>query len=291
MEKTLSDEVANAPAPAADTAPAPAPAPTTAAAVLSGAAPAAPAAAPAPADPYAWLPEKHRVKGEDGSVNVEASAQKLAEAYRHAEKRIGSGDIPPKDADGYKITIPESLAETVKAEDLEKSADFKAFKASMHAAGLTQSQMDAVTAEMLQASKRTAEALAQQGPTLEKTAAELRTTWTNPQEYDKNMRMIDAAWAGFTDEADRPAIAEALKIPAVARLLAKVGAEIQEDQPIAAGSPEARSWQDQVDSLRADPAYTDRTHPKHAATVAQMEALYSKRYGNAKRSLGFTANR
>lgn len=231
------------------------------------------------------------MKGDDGSVNVEASAQKLAEAYRHAEKRIGSGDIPPKDPDGYKITIPETLAETVKAEDLEKSADFKAFKASMHAAGLTQSQMDAVTAEMLQASKRTAEAVMQQGPTLEKTAAELRTTWTNPQEYDRNMRMIDAAWAGFTSEEDRPAIAEALKIPAVARLLAKVGAEIQEDQPISAGSPEARSWEDQVNSIRSDPAYTDKSHPKHAATVELMNSLYAKRYGNAKRSLGFTANR
>ncbi len=283
-----------APAPApADTAPATetnTPAPTGAAAVLAGVTP-APAAAPAPADPYGWLPEKHRVKGEDGAINVEASAQKLAEAYRHAEKRIGSGDIPPKDPDGYKITVPEALAESVKVEELEKSADFRAFKASMHAAGLTQSQMDAVTAEMLQASKRTAEMVMQQGPSLEKSSAELRTTWQSPAEFDKNMRMIDQAWAGFADANDREALAEALKIPAVARILAKVGAEMQEDQPIAAGTPEARSWEDQVANLRADPAYTDKTHPKHATIVQQVADMYSKRYSGGKRSLGFAATR
>lgn len=32
-----------------------------------------------------WIPEKYRVVGEDGKLNVEGSARKLADAYTHLE--------------------------------------------------------------------------------------------------------------------------------------------------------------------------------------------------------------
>ena len=43
-----------------------------------------------------WIPEKFRVVGEDGKLSIESSARKLAENYSLLEKRMGSGDAPPK---------------------------------------------------------------------------------------------------------------------------------------------------------------------------------------------------
>ncbi|MGY5427887.1 hypothetical protein ACWQ3V_26735, partial [Enterobacter cloacae] len=42
-----------------------------------------------------WLPEKYRVMGEDGKLNIEGSARKLADAHTSLEKRLGSVGTPP----------------------------------------------------------------------------------------------------------------------------------------------------------------------------------------------------
>ena len=55
------------------------------------------------------IPEKYQVKKEDGSLDIEASSLKLAEAYGHLEKRMGSGDVPPKTAADYQIAVPEAF--------------------------------------------------------------------------------------------------------------------------------------------------------------------------------------
>lgn len=281
-------------APAAPAAPV-APAAPTGAAGLLGAAPAAPAtaaaaptttaAAPvAPATPWDAIPEKYRVKAADGQPDLGASALKLAEAYGHAERRIGTGDVPPKTADEYKAVVPEALAGKVDAAALEASDDFKAFKTSMHAAGLTQKQMDAVTGELLARSLKLQESV--QGPTLEQAAAELRKTWRGDAEFSQATTRMDKAWSAFATDGDQEQIAEALKIPAVARLLAKVGAEMEEDTPIQAGTPAAKTWDEQVTALRSNPALMDRSHPQHKQLQEQMTALYNSRYGAKPHKLG-----
>ena len=58
-----------------------------------------------PADPGddSWLPEKHRVLDAEGKLDEAASARKLADAYRHLEGKLGSGDVPPKSAEEYTL--------------------------------------------------------------------------------------------------------------------------------------------------------------------------------------------
>ena len=56
-----------------------------------------------------FIPEKFLVKAEDGTVDLEGSAKKLAENYGNLEKRMGSGDMPPKSAEDYQITVPDTL--------------------------------------------------------------------------------------------------------------------------------------------------------------------------------------
>ncbi|MDH2493336.1 hypothetical protein QDR33_17480, partial [Acinetobacter baumannii] len=49
------------------------------------------------------VPEKFKVTAEDGSVDYKATLSKMNESYTGLEKRIGSGDLPPKDVAGYKV--------------------------------------------------------------------------------------------------------------------------------------------------------------------------------------------
>jgi hypothetical protein len=43
----------------------------------------------------AWLPEKYRVTGADGKIDLEASGKKLGEGYAAAAARLGTGEVPP----------------------------------------------------------------------------------------------------------------------------------------------------------------------------------------------------
>ena len=64
---------------------------------------------------------------------MEATARKVAEAYTQAERRIGSGDVPPKTAAEYKVNVPEALASHFTAADLEKNAGFRSLIDGAHA--------------------------------------------------------------------------------------------------------------------------------------------------------------
>lgn len=271
-------------------------APTGAAGLLGGAPQAAAAAAPAtgqaeasqasaptaPAQPWDAIPEKYRVKTADGQPDIGASALKLAEAYGHAERRIGSGDVPPKTADEYKAAVPQALADKVTAEKLEQSEDFKAFRSEAHALGLTQKQFDGMVDAVMRRSFAAAEAA--QGPSLDQVSAELRKTWRSDAEFQQATGRMDRAWGAFAPDGSD--LAAALKIPAVAMLLAKVGAEMEEDQPIQAGTPAAKTWEEQVAAIRSNPAYLDASSPQHRQLKEQMDALYSTRYGTKQHKLG-----
>ena len=50
-----------------------------------------------------YIPEKYRTNKEDGTLDLEASSRKVAEAYKQLETRFGSGDVPPKTADEYAV--------------------------------------------------------------------------------------------------------------------------------------------------------------------------------------------
>jgi hypothetical protein len=255
-------------------------------ALQAGAAAPAPAPAPgaAPASPNAWLPEKHQVMKADGTLDLEASARKVADAYGHAERRIGTGDIPPQAVDGYKVNVPEALAEKIKAEDLAKSEDFKDFLGKMHAAGLTQKQLDAVSAEMLERGIK----LREQMPALDaaKAEADLRTTdgWKTDQEYGAKVRAAFSAGKQYGGEDFDGILADYGNDPRVIRLLANVGAELAEDtQPSAEAQAQA---QQSLDELMADPAYTNSRDPKHAMHVAKVNAMQAKVAGTKELATG-----
>lgn len=272
---------AAAPAPADAPAAAPAPAPTALAAHAAAPAPAATPAAPAPAPgPNDWAPEKHRVFKEDGvTLDESATARKIANAYHHAEKRIGSGDVPPESADKYALNVPEGLKDRIKGEDLAKSEDVKAFVGKCHAAGYTQAQIDVALGELLERGVKMREAQ----PVMD--AAECTATlrqldgWKTDQEYQAQMGKAYRAAAAYAgDQAELDAfLAKHGNDPVVARMLAKIGAELAEDTQ---ASAEASAQLNQnLDELMRDPAYLDDRHPKHALIKSRVDALHERLAG------------
>lgn len=268
------DEVTTAPAPAPAEAPAPAPAapaPAPASALAAGvnAAP-APAAAPA-VEP--GIPEKFVVKTADGQVDHAATALKLArDGYLPLEKRLGSGDVPPKTAQEYAVNVPQALAEKIKAEDLVKAPDFQEFMGKMHGLGLSQKQMDGVTAELLQrgVSMREQNAVMDEAECV--AALKQQDGWKTDTEYRANIRNAFRAAETYGDV--NAILKDYGNDPRIVSLLAKVGAELNEDTQ---ASPEAQAQiMETADTLMSSKAYLDPNDPQHRATVEKVSALMAR---------------
>lgn len=240
------------------------------------------------AEPNAWVPEKHRVVGQDGKLDIEASARKVAEAYGQLERRLGSGEAPPKTAEEYKVTIPADLAEKIKAEDLQKDAGFKADIAKLHAAGASQATVDAYVDAMLHRGVSMREGAAVMARAECEAALRTEEGWKSDQEYTK--RMGDAYHAAKTYAANEGDFTGILKDygndPRIARLLANVGAELQEDR---GGNPdESAQVQESLDTLMNSKAFLNSNDPQHQATLDKVTALTARLTGNKSVASGKT---
>jgi len=262
----------------------PAPAGGTPAPDAPPAAPDAPAAAPslladgakAPADqPAEFIPEKHRIMKEDGSLDLDASSRKLAEAYSSLEKRFGSGDAPPKDASEYKVTVPDALKEVF---DPAKDEGLQGFLKDAQAAGLNQAQMDLVLGKYFDIAPKLAAGAAQ----LDAKAAteELQKTWATEADFKRNVRN---AYTGASVAAQKAGINinEVMNgplgnNPQFLRLMAALGPEFQEDQ--APGGASMTSVED-INTLMNSEAYTNPRHADHAKVSARVKAYYDRKYG------------
>ncbi len=253
------------PAPAAEAPAAPAAQPSLLASVKAE----APAAAPPAGNE--WIPEKFRVTNGD-ALDVEASARKLAESYAGLEKRVGSGDVPPKSADDYTVAVPDAFKEVWQEDDR-----FKAFKADAIGAGLTQKQFDFVVGKYFNVVPELVQGAAQLDAA--KATEELRQVWTTDAEFKTNVGDALKAFEKYADPADRARIDEIGNNPVVLRILAKVGKETQE----AGGIPQQAgdTGADSVQDLMRSEAYLNAKHPDHKATSQKVQAYYAKKYGNA----------
>lgn len=226
------------------------------------------AANPAPATPHG-IPEKYLVKAGD-KVDVEASAKKLAEGYAALAKRLGSGDLPPATPDEYAPPLPE----TIKLDALKADPEYQGFLKAAHAKGITNAQLGFVIEEYARREQAKA-------PSPERTFSELQQVWQTPAEFQANARhafkAISAFGEGLTD-AEKAALDAN---PVALRVLARVGAQLNEDvAPILDGTAAAQTWDQKVAELRAHPAFMDRRHPEHDRVQQQITALYNRRHGS-----------
>lgn len=222
-----------------------------------------------------FIPEKLRVVKEDGSLDLDASSRKLAEAYGSLEKRFGSGEAPPKDASEYKITVPDTLKE---AFDPATDEGMKGFLAGAHAAGLNQAQVDFVMGKYFEMAPQLAAGAAQYDATT--ATAELKKTWATDADFTRNVRN---AYVGTNAAAQKAGldVAEIMNgplgnNPQFLRLMAALGPEFQED-PGAGGA--SMITQDDINSLLSSEAYSNPRHPDHAKVSAKIRAYFERKHG------------
>lgn len=270
-----------APAPAAPSpapaAPSPAPAAPAPESLLQkpGSATPAPAPgeppAPAPADELAWLPEKYRVLGADGKLDMAASSKKLGEGYGALAKRLGTSDAPPTAAADYKFAPPEALKD-VKLDDTLSDK----FRERAHKLGLSQSQYQGVVEAHLEMVPEVLDA------TLKLSAQEARTelskVWQSTAEYEKQLsnaqRAIEAAPEGIREDL----WTRFGRDPAFIQFAARMGSEMREDKPRvdAGGSPNPGG---EVEALMKSEAFRNPKHADHARVSAQVQQHFQRVHG------------
>lgn len=217
-------------------------------------------------DPHAWMPAKHRVMKDDGSLDVEASARKNAEAYGALEKRLGSSDVPPPSAGEYKINAPDSLKDVFEPDD----PGFKEFLTDAYAAGMTQKQMDAsmsgffrIVPKMLQANQEMDQ---------EACEAVLADVWKDQTERTGNYKAASRAIRVFGGERAERLENRYGNDPEIIWYFAQVGRELREDTSPRSSGPIASD----VQSLMANPAFSDPRHPDHERVSAQWREALNK---------------
>jgi hypothetical protein len=166
----------------------------------------------AQAQGLSWLPEQFHVKGDDGTVSVEASARKLAESYTQLQQVTRSTGLPPKDVSEYKIEVPESFRSSF---DPSKDGKLGDFLKRAHGAGMTQKHIDMVMGEFF----RVLGEVPQSPVVMSADVAEqeLSKVWATPEAMKTNI--------GYANHATQLAVAEAFRgdTEAMNRLSAKFG--------------------------------------------------------------------
>lgn len=226
-----------------------------------------------------FIPEKYRVNGADGALDLAQSSRKLAEAYGSLEKRLGSGDAPPKTHDEY---APKIEAEGFDWEEFKADEASQSFLKGAHAKGMTNAQVEFVIGEYLKAAGGLIEgnaALTQQ----EATAA-LREVWKTDQDMQQNVQASYRAVQAFANEGDgigsfTNLMAKYGSDPDFVAFAANIGRELNEDVPVNAGNPATdQDFAVKTSELRQQLQDLPAHDPKRAGIQQQLDALYAARY-------------
>lgn len=203
----------------------------------------------------------------DGTLDLEASARKNAEAYQGLEKRLGAGGAPPPSPGEYVIAAPEAMKDAFQPED----PGFKEFLTAAHASGMTQKQLDAAMGAFFNWAPKLVEA--QQTFDAETCVTQLREVWTDQKEYSQNFAAADRALKTYAGERYGKLAEKFGNDPDAIWLLANFGKELREDRTVDANGPSAEDLR----TLEAHPAYWDAKHPEHASVSSKVRELHAAR--------------
>lgn len=230
-----------------------------------------------PANPSTpdFIPEKLRVNKEDGTFDLDASSRKVAEAYTALEKRFGAGDVPPKEASEYKITVPDALKE---AFDPATDTGMQGFLTGALEKGMTQGQVDFVMGKYFEMAPQLVAGAKQYDEAT--CTTELAQLWTTDADMKRNVRN---AYVGATAAATAAGmdIGEIMSgplsnNPQFLRLMAAIGPEFSEDAQVGGA---AMTSQEDIGTLMNSEAYTNPRHADHAKVSKQVKSYYERKYG------------
>ncbi len=223
------------------------------------------------------IPEKYRVTKDDGTLDLEASADKLLGGHSALEKRLGSGDLPPKTAEEYVPAIEGFDEADIK--ELQADPLYQQFAKDAHAAGFSNAQLNFAIKTFFDRN------VAEAGMSNEDFRKALEPTWAADGGYEKNMASAMRVIKAYAPDATAEEIAQIPNSPLLAKVLAKVGRELGEDTPISLSPQQVGDWEGEVAKLKASEAYNNPNHAEHKQAVEKMTALFGQRYGKKERAL------
>lgn len=224
------------------------------------------------------IPEKYQVKKEDGSIDIEASSLKLAEAYTNLEKRIGTGDLPPKSAEEYQVAVPDALKDKWNPKEDPLLGEFLK---DAHAAGMTQKQVDLALSRYMDIAPKLVAGASQLSA--EECTTQLKSEWKTDDQYKAEVGNAYKAAVGYGGGDAEGIIKDYGNDPRIIRLLAKVGGEMGEDRspsPPGGSLPGGQS----VESLMASEAYTNPKHADHARVSKQIADHFARQAAAAEKA-------
>lgn len=252
-----------------------------------------PAPAPAPASVLGtgqgadFIPEKYRTNKEDGTLDLEASSRKVAEAYKHLETRLGSGDAPPKTVDEY--TVKLEGVEGFNWDEFKKDESTQSFLKGAHAKGLTNDQVQYVIGEYMKAAPGLIEGGAQL--TAQDCTAALKAVWADEAAMKTNVTASYRAAEAFASEPGKPGNFQSLMAkygndPDFIAFTANIGKELKEDSAINGGQVNEADFNVRASELRTQLAAMPQHDPKRAGLKAELDAMYDRKYNKPQSRLG-----
>lgn len=226
-----------------------------------------------------FIPEKYRVNGADGKLDLEQSSRKLAESYSHLEKRLGSGDAPPKTAEEY---APKVEVEGFDWEEFKTDEGTQSFLKGAHAKGMTNDQVSFAISEYLKLAPGLMAGNVQL--TQEECVAELKTVWPTDADFKANVQASYRAAQAFASEGDVPGSFDRLMAkygndPDFVAFTANIGKELNEDTTVNAGAATTDAdFAVKTTELRQQLQDLPPHDPKRKLVQQQLDAMYQQRY-------------
>jgi len=220
---------------------------------------------------FGWLPEKFKVTEGETGFDLAKSAQKMAQSYQELEKRIGAGDLPPQDINGYKVEIDgldwNALKDAPGMADVLEEA---------RALNYTSKQMEFMVKQVMM--NQPGETGAAGGFTEQQAQAELQKEWADPQVYRQNVNSaVNAVKSLFGNDAP-DFIRDYGNDPRIIKAFATLGREVGEDTLGRAAAPVESA--ETIDQLMQGEAYNNPNHADHKRASARVRAYFQKTYGN-----------
>ena len=224
-------------------------------------------------DNFEWVPEKHRVKGQDGTFDVQAMLRKVADANRSLEHRMGKVGHAPDSPDGYAPEVPEGI----NWDEWKADPKMQGFLKGAHAKGLTNDQVAYVLGQYTEEAKALMEAKA--GQKIDAMEAELRVKWSADGEFHRNLNGAFRVANEFLDPEDKAAIdSGALDSPVVIRLLANISKHMAEDVPVSGRTPPLVDDDKRLKEIDTELAAMGRNDPRRNAMLAEKMEIFTRKF-------------
>lgn len=213
----------------------------------------------------AHIPAKYW-DAEKGEVRLEA----MAKSATQLEKRMRDVGLPPETADGYTFEVPKALKDA--GVDLDPNLT-KAFREHALERGYTQKQYEGAMAFYMENLAAVADQASQLSA--QKAEADLLTYYKTPEALKEAVGRAYRTFEAYATDADMALMDTIGNIPAVIRVLDKVGKEMAEDPGV---HPDAMLDGESLEHLMRgkegdqDAPYWNKTDPRHKSVVAKVKA-------------------